>query len=63
MAKKEVKNYGAPLNTKQMHVTPDEGWILVNGQRFKRVVLKSPMEQRAERAEEDRLLDELDADD
>ena len=59
MAKKEVKNYGASLNTNEMQVTPDANWIVVGNQRFKRVVLKSPMEERAARAEEEELLQEL----
>ena len=59
MPKKEDKNYGDILDTNKMQVTPDEKWIVVNGQRFKRVCLPSPMEARAARAEEEQLLDEL----
>lgn len=60
MARKEIKDYGASLDTSKMQVTPDENWIVVGGQRFKRTVLPSPMEARAARAEEDQLLEELD---
>ena len=43
-----------------MQVTPDENWIVVGSQRFKRTVLPSPMQARAAKAEEEALLDELD---
>ena len=59
MAKKEVKNYGASLDTNKMQVTPDENWIVVGSQRFKRTVLPSPMEARAAKLEEEALLEEL----
>jgi len=59
MPKKEIKNYGDALDTNEMQVTPDEQWIVVGNQRFKRTVLPSPMEARAARAEEEELLQEL----
>ena len=59
MPKKEVKNYGDALDASKMQVTPDEQWTVVGNQRFKRVCLPSPMEARAVRTEEERLLEEL----
>ena len=41
MPKKETKSYGKPLDTNAMHVTPDAGWILVGGQRYRRTVIPS----------------------
>ena len=57
MPKKETKNYGQPLETNAMHVTPDEGWILVGGQRYRRTVIPSVAEKM-----QDPVLDELDGD-
>lgn len=59
MPKKEVKNYGESLKTNEMQVTPDDNWIVVGNQRFKRTVLPSPMEAKVEHAEEEELLQEL----
>ena len=59
MAKKEVKHYAKTFDGNQ-RVTADGSEVIMNdGTRFKRVVLPSPMEARAARAEEDRLLEEL----
>ena len=57
MPKKETKNYGKPLDTNQMHVTPDAEWILVGGHRYRRTVIPSVTEKMQEP-----LLDELDGD-
>ena len=55
MPRKETKSYGKPLETKQMHVTPDAEWILVGGQRYRRTVILSVAAKMQEP-----VLDELD---
>ena len=61
--RKEAKNYGDSLHTSDMHVTPDENWIIVGSQRFKRTVLPSPMNAQSVIAEDDeQLLNELEQD-
>ena len=61
MAKDNEQKKSEPLETKAMRTTADGEWIIVNGQRFKRTVLKSSAVQVSDK-ETQHLLDELEED-
>ena len=63
MAKKKAEiKYEKTFDSNQRVTGDGKSVIMSDGTRFRRTVLPSPMQARAAKAEEDALLDELDAD-
>lgn len=51
-----------PINTKEMHLTPDGNTVLAGGRRYKRIVLPSVAEAKPDKESEE-ILEELERDD
>lgn len=61
--KKDEIKYEKTFDGNQRVTGDGKAVIMSDGTRFRRTVLPSPMQARAAKAEEDNLLDELNADD